>query len=245
MKTENIEGEEGLMPVKRLEAFEDNYIWVVEVGDQALVVDPGQADPVLDYLETSGKKLAAILLTHDHQDHVAGVDQLIEENPNTPVYGPQETGSYNSQTVQDGDQFTLLGDSFTVYLTAGHTPGHISYLSGERLFCGDALFSGGCGRVFTGDYQAQFDALQLFKTMEDSVQVYAGHEYTESNLAFAHSVQADNSVISKALEEVREKRARGEATLPSSLAFEKQVNVFLQAEDLETFKNLREKKDQF
>jgi len=123
-------------------------------------------------------------LTHDHEDHIGGVEEILATYSNTPVYGPKETNDLADYVVQDGDSFNLMGQGFEVFKTAGHTEEHISYLMGDDLFCGDALFSAGCGRVFTGDYQAQYDALQKFKQLNNSVKVYAAHEYTETNLRF-------------------------------------------------------------
>ena len=139
----------------------------------------------------------------------------------------------------------MLGQTVQVSLAAGHTHGHISFLMGNHLFCGDALFSAGCGRVFTGDYEAQYETLQKFKRLEDDVNIYAGHEYTETNLRFASDMQPDNEVVSKVLKEVRDLRAKGSPTLPTTIGREKEINLFLQAETLEDFIELRNARDIF
>lgn len=233
------------MKIKPIQAFEDNYIWLIEKEGRAAVVDPGEAAGVKDYLQENDLALAAVLLTHKHDDHTAGVDELVREYAGTPVYGPVECARWTSETVAEGDSFDLLGEPIEVMKTAGHTEEHISYLMEEHLFCGDALFYAGCGRVFTGDYQAQYDSLQLFSRLPDEVKVYAGHEYSLTNLEFAHSVAPDDDRIQKTLEEVRAMREKDQVTLPSTIGWEKEVNLFMQAEDVQAFKALRDQRDNF
>ncbi|WP_313468319.1 hydroxyacylglutathione hydrolase [Carnobacterium sp.] len=234
------------MNIYPIKAFSDNYIWMIEEGTEAVVVDPGEAEGVMDYLEEQQLNLTAILLTHNHEDHIGGVKEILAKYPDTPVYGPEETVPLANRIVQEGESFKLLGRNFQVIKTGGHTHGHISFLMGEKaLFCGDALFSAGCGRVFTGDYQAQYDALQKFKRLDDEIQVYAAHEYTQTNLHFAHSVQPSNKAISEALDQVNDLRAKEEPTLPSTIGREKKINLFLQAETSEDFVALRKARDDF
>lgn len=233
------------MNIHPVKAFSDNYIWVVEKDSKAIIVDPGEAEGVLAYLEENALDLEAILLTHNHDDHIGGVVGVLEEYIDTPIYGPDETSTIAIHIVKEGDSFELLGETFEVFKTAGHTKEHISYLMEDALFCGDALFSGGCGRVFTGDYQAQFDALQKFNELADDVKVYAAHEYTETNLRFAQSIEPDNQVIADALGEVKDLLADNQPTLPSTIQKEKEINLFLQADSLERFKELRDERDEF
>lgn len=233
------------MNIHPIKAFSDNYIWLIEKGLDAAVVDPGEAEEVLNYLEEKQLNAAAILLTHKHDDHVGGVETIQAHYPNVPVYGPKETGSLADHIVQEGDSFELLGQSFQVFKTAGHTEEHVSFLTKEALFCGDALFSGGCGRVFTGDYQAQYDALQKFNQLDDDVKVYAGHEYTQTNLRFAESIDPSNKSIAQALEQANELREAGKPTLPSTIGKEKEINLFLRAKTLEEFVELRQARDDF
>lgn len=233
------------MQVNFIEAFSDNYIWIIEEGNEAVVVDPGESEDFLQYLKEENKELKAILLTHEHDDHVGGVKDILAEYSDIPVFGPIETEHLADHVVQDGDTFELLGYSFKVFKTAGHSKEHISYLTEDALFCGDALFSGGCGRVFTGDYQAQYEALQLFKQLDDHVRVFAGHEYTQTNLRFAHSVQPSNQLISDALDRVNDSHAQDLPTLPSSIGKEKEINLFMQADTLEEFTELRKARDTF
>lgn len=233
------------MIIHPIKAFSDNYIWCMQAGHEAIVVDPGQAEVVLDYLEDHQLRLAAILITHQHEDHTGGVQEIAARHPECVVYGPQETQSLVNQVLEEGHTFHLLGQTIQVYETGGHTHGHISYLMGDHLFCGDTLFSAGCGRVFTGDYEAQYETLQKFKRLNDEINVYPGHEYTETNLRFAIHMQPDNANIAKALEEVQQWRAKGQPTLPTTMGREKEINLFLQAKTLADFITLRNARDHF
>ena len=233
------------MIIHPIKAFSDNYIWCIQEETDVVVVDPGKASVVLDYLEEKQLRLKAILLTHMHDDHIGGVREILESHPESLVYGPEETKGLVNSVVMEGDSFNLLGQTFQVYETGGHTHGHISFLMDTNLFCGDALFSAGCGRVFTGDYEAQYETLQTFKHLDDDVHVYAGHEYTETNLRFAYEIQPNNKKLSKSLEEVQELRAKGQPTLPSTIGREKEINLFMQAETLADFIELRNARDNF
>ncbi len=233
------------MKIHPIKAFSDNYIWCIETGTKAVIIDPGEAAGVLAHLEQNGLHLAAVLLTHNHGDHTGGVKEILAKYPETPVFGPEETAPLANRIVREGDSFELLGQTFQVLETGGHTHGHISYLAGGHLFCGDALFSAGCGRVFTGDYGAQFETLQKFKRLDGNIKVYPGHEYTEANLRFAQKMEPENEDISKALDEVRHLRAKGEPTLPTTIGREKKINLFLQAETLAEFIELRNARDKF
>lgn len=233
------------MNIYPIKAFSDNYIWCIQEGTEAVVVDPGEARGVLDYFGEKQLRLTAILLTHKHEDHTGGVKEILAKYPETPVYGPKETAPLADRFLQEGDSFSLLGQTFQVLETGGHTHGHISYIMGDILFCGDALFSAGCGRVFTGDYEAQFNTLQKFKRLDDDIKVYPGHEYTEINLRFAYEIEPDNKEISKALEEVRGQRAKGEPSLPLTIGREKKINLFLRVKTLEEFIELRKTRDNF
>lgn len=233
------------MDVNPVKAFSDNYIWVIEEGKDAVVVDPGESKGVLHYLEDKELTLQAILLTHEHDDHIGGVKDILKKFPETPVYGPEDTKNTADHVVREGDSFALLGHNFEVFKTSGHSREHISFLTGDSLFCGDALFSAGCGRVFTGDYQAQYDALQKFKRMDESIAVYAGHEYTKTNLQFSQSIEPENEHIRQVLDQVNDLREQGLPTLPSTIGKEKRINLFLMADTLEDFIELRKARDDF
>lgn len=229
------------MNINYIKAFEDNYIWTIEKDDKIIVVDPGDSAPVLNYLKN--KKLVAILLTHKHMDHVGGVPKL-KNKYDVKVYGPVETKEYNDVTLNEGDEFEILDESFKVILTAGHTEGHISYLMGDNLFCGDALFLAGCGRVFTKDYKKSYEGLLKLKNLDDDTKVYPAHEYSLANLEFAKSV-ISNYDLEKEYERVKKLREENKITLPSTIGKEKKINPFLLARNLEEFIIFRNKKDNF
>lgn len=229
------------MFINYIKAFDDNYIWTIEKDDKIIVVDPGEASPVINYLKD--KNLDYILLTHKHSDHVGGVAEL-KNKYGSKVYGPIETKEYNNVNLKDGDEFELLGENFKVILTGGHTKGHISYLMGDNLFCGDALFLAGCGRVFTKNYKASYDGLKRLKKLDDNTKVYAAHEYSINNLKFAKSV-ISNEDLDKEYEEVKNLRKENKITLPSTIGIEKKINPFFIAKDLDEFIDFRNKKDNF
>lgn len=233
------------MNVTPIKAFTDNYIWLIEADNQTVVVDPGESQAVLEYLADGPKTLTAILLTHSHDDHTGGVKALLNKYPQTPVFGPQETEAFATEIIAEGDVISLLGHDFKVLFTPGHTYGHISYLTDNALFPGDALFAGGCGRVFTKDYQAQFDTLQKFKALPDGTLVYAAHEYTVTNLKFAYSIQPTNGNIIDALVKTERLTASGFPSLPTTIGFERLINLFMQADTVEAFKKLRIARDSF
>lgn len=229
------------MFINYIKAFDDNYIWTIEKDDKIIVFDPGEASPVINYLKD--KNLDYILLTHKHSDHVGGVAEL-KNKYGSKVYGPIETKEYNNVNLKDGDEFELLGENFKVILTGGHTKGHISYLMGDNLFCGDALFLAGCGRVFTKNYKASYDGLRRLKKLDDNTKVYAAHEYSLNNLKFAKSV-ISNEDLDKEYEEVKNLRKEDKITLPSTIGIEKKINPFFIAKDLDEFIDFRNKKDNF
>ena len=229
------------MIINYIKAFNDNYIWTIEKDDKVLVVDPGDAAPVIDYLRD--KNLDYILLTHKHMDHVGGVEEL-KNKYGTKVYGPLETKEYNDITLSDGDEFELLGENFKVFLTGGHTEDHISYLVGDKLFCGDALFLAGCGIVFTKDYKKAYEGLNKLKDLDDDTYVFPAHEYSLANLKFARSV-ISNEDLDMEYERVKKLREEDKITLPSTIGKEKKINPFFLARDLDEFRQFRNKKDIF
>ncbi|MBS6534855.1 hydroxyacylglutathione hydrolase [Peptoniphilus harei] len=229
------------MNINFIKAFNDNYIWTIEKDGKVLVVDPGDAGPVIDYLKN--KKLDYIILTHKHMDHVGGVDEL-KIKYGAKVYGPRETSEYNDVTLKDGDVFDLLGEDFKVILTGGHTEDHISYLVDGNLFCGDALFLAGCGRVFTKDYKKSYEGLKKLKNLADDTVVYPAHEYSLANLEFAKSV-ISNEDLDREYERVKKLREKDEITLPTTIEKEKKINPFFLARDLDEFIEFRNKKDNF
>lgn len=210
-------------------AFEDNYIWVLRGArtDRVAVVDPGEAEPVLALLAREGLALAAILCTHHHGDHVGGVEALRAHAP-VPVYGPVRIAAVD-RPVRDGERVPLddLGVTLTVLEVPGHTRDHVAYAGEGLLFCGDTLFSAGCGRLFEGTPEQMHRSLSRLAALAPDTAVYCGHEYTVANLRFALAVEPDNRAARDHLAECERRRARGLPTLPSTLGLERCINPFL------------------
>lgn len=215
-------------------AFADNYIWALVRGGRCVVVDPGDAAPVIAFLEAQQLSLDAILVTHHHADHVGGVDQLRARWP-VPVFGPAaEAIACVTVPLRDGDAVTLtrvVDEPFRIIEVPGHTRGHIAYLSGDLLFCGDTLFAAGCGRLFEGTAQQMHQSLSRLAALPDSTRVYCTHEYTLSNLRFALAVDGDNSALVARSFTEQERRDCGEPTLPSTMALERATNPFLRCDN--------------
>lgn len=219
-----------------LPAFEDNYIWMLHDGEHAVVVDPGEAGPVQAALDAQRLTLAAILVTHHHGDHVGGVDAL---RPRLlgPVYGPRrESIPAPYVPLDDGDVVEVLGLRFEVIDVPGHTSGHIAYFhpGGEPtplLFCGDTLFSGGCGRLFEGTPQQMHTSLARLAALPGDTRVCCAHEYTLSNLRFAQAVEPGNAALAEYTAWCQAERAQRRPTLPSSIARERDVNPFLRCDE--------------
>ncbi|MCS3432502.1 hydroxyacylglutathione hydrolase [Klebsiella sp. BIGb0407] len=221
------------MKLTSISAFQDNYIWVLsDEEDKCVIVDPGEAAPVLSAIAQHQWQPVAILLTHHHRDHVGGVQQLKESYPELAIYGPAEIKIPGlTQIVKDGDNLQLLGHDFSVMATPGHTLGHVSYFSFPWLFCGDTLFSAGCGRLFEGTPDQMYESFQRINQLPPETIICCAHEYTESNVTFALSLLPEDEHINRFYKEVKALRAENKPTLPSTLAKERLVNVFLRTED--------------
>jgi hydroxyacylglutathione hydrolase len=212
-----------------LRAFKDNYIWTLRNERYAAVVDPGDAQPVLDYLRQERLELCAILATHHHPDHVGGVAALLAHHA-VPVYGPRgEPISTLTDPVGEGDlvQISQLGLRFGVLAIPGHTRAHIAYYGANSLFCGDTLFACGCGRLFEGTAQQMFASLAKLADLPDETLVYCGHEYTLANIDFAKAVEPDNEALAARAASDAEMRKHNRPTLPSTIGREKKTNPFL------------------
>lgn len=214
-------------------AFADNYIWLIRglPPDRVAIVDPGDADPVLAALEKQRLKPAAILCTHHHGDHVGGVEDILKQY-SIPVYGPaRERIPTVTHRLQEGDRVKLtdLGLEFDVLDVPGHTAGHIAYYGAGMLFCGDTMFSAGCGRLFEGTAEQMHASLSKFAALPESTQVYCGHEYTEANLRFALTIEPDNADARAYRDRARVQRAQNLPTLPSTIGLERRVNPFLRS----------------
>jgi hydroxyacylglutathione hydrolase len=230
-----------VIPIK---AFSDNYIWLIKDGNNAVLVDPGDAEPVLNYLSNNALCLKAILVTHKHHDHIGGIINIKERFPNINVYGPLNPSfNFKYTDVHEGDTIQIKGTNlhFNVLETPGHTNDHIVYYNEENLFCGDTLFGCGCGRLFEGTAEEMFNSLQKLKMLKPSTKVFCAHEYTMENIRFAKSIIKNNSLLSQRFHKDKLKLN----TLPTTMEVELTTNPFLLAENSEEFKRIRLKKDVF
>jgi hydroxyacylglutathione hydrolase len=229
-----------------LPAFADNYLWLLHDGTRAVVVDPGDAAPVERLLDELDLELAAILVTHHHADHIGGVERL-RPRLKGPVHGPAHeriAGPTGPTTLHvEGDAVEVLGLRFEVLEVPGHTAGHIAYVQRPQvhdsnvvreriersplLFCGDTLFSAGCGRLFEGTPAQMSASLAKLAALPPQTQVCCTHEYTLSNLRFAAAVEPFNTAVAEHTELCAALRAHGRPTLPSSIALELRINPFL------------------
>ncbi|TCL06667.1 hydroxyacylglutathione hydrolase [Sodalis ligni] len=243
-------------------AFQDNYIWLLYNNQQeSIIVDPGEAAPAVAALTERRLTLKGILLTHHHQDHVGGVADLVARY-HVPVYGPQETASKGADhIVGEGDRVNLLDLDFQILAFPGHTLGHIGFYSAPYLFCGDTVFSAGCGRLFEGTPRQMYESFQKVKRLPPDTLICAAHEYTLANLAFARSILPEDEPIAAYEREIRQLRSKNQASLPSTLQIEDKINLFLRCHDIDLqrkldphhtldeewriFALLREKKDHF
>jgi hydroxyacylglutathione hydrolase len=216
-------------------ALKDNYVWLLRRrgGVHCAVVDPGDASPVLDYLRSMSLQLTDILITHHHADHTAGISGLKQMFPGCRVYGPQHEAQRIEHRLSQGMKLNLaeLDLEFEVLDIPGHTLGHIAYYSGGHslLFCGDTLFSVGCGRLHEGTAEQMYASLRQLAGLPGGTAVYCGHEYTMKNIAFARQVEPHNGALWAFEQQALQLRATGRPTLPTRLCDELAVNPFLRA----------------
>lgn len=242
------------MKIITIPAFSDNYIWMLHNGQEAIVVDPGEAAQVINTLKQYKLQLAAILVTHHHSDHTAGVDELRAFLKNTcqnPVFGPaKENIPAPFQPLNASSTLNLLGLDIQVLDVPGHTAGHIAYYipaqttaNGQTieatLFPGDTLFSGGCGRLFEGTPAQMLASLDSLAALPASTKVYSAHEYTLSNLRFAAAVEPDNMDIKTYAAQCEQERAKNEPTLPSTIEQELKINPFLRSRKSSVIKSVQ------
>ncbi|MBB1333908.1 MULTISPECIES: hydroxyacylglutathione hydrolase [unclassified Pseudoalteromonas] len=232
-----------MVQVKAIKAFSDNYIWCLSdpTSSQAWVVDPGQAEPVLTYLNQAGLTLAGILVTHHHYDHTDGVAALCEKFAGIDVYGPHNSPFKGiTKPLMDADKITVLGTEFSIITTPGHTLDHICYLNPNLAFTGDTLFSGGCGRLFEGTAEQMQHSFDKLKKLPPECEIYCTHEYTQANLAFALAVEPSNRDLIEYAQWVDIQRQNNQITLPSTLALELKINPFMRTDITGILKRLPE-----
>ncbi len=216
------------MRLQPIPAFDDNYIWTLTADDGgSVIVDPGEAAPVLAAAD-AGLRPVAILLTHHHNDHIGGVDTLLARWPDLPVYAPEDPRiPQATHRVDDGDQLRIGPWTFAVIAVPGHTSTHIAFYGHGILFSGDTLFSLGCGRMFEGTPAQMLASLDRLAALPPATQICCGHEYTRSNAAFARAVEPDNAALQRRQQEIIAMRDAHRPTLPATLQDELACNPFL------------------
>ncbi len=221
-----------MITVNPIPAFTDNYIWAISDEQQSYfaIVDPGDAHPVLNFLKKKQGILAAILITHHHHDHVGGIAALLEAYPGTPVYGPAEENiPHRTTALQQDDNVVVpeINACFDIMHIPGHTAGHIAYYQRGTLFCGDTLFTNGCGRVFDGSLPALYHSLRKISQLPPQTLIYCAHEYTLDNIGFALWVEPDNLDLLQRREQTHALIDNNQPSVPSTLALELKTNPFL------------------
>lgn len=221
------------LQVEAIPAFRDNYIWAIHNSRDCVLVDPGEAGPPLDFLARRELRLAGLLLTHHHHDHIGGVDAILDRHP-APAWGSNDDRMpARSKAVREGNQAAVpeVGLAFSVLEVPAHTRSHIAFYGHGMLFCGDTLFSVGCGRLFEGTPRQMQASLDKLMELPGDTRFYCGHEYTLANCRFAVEVEPDNKDLRAWMREAERLRAEDRVTLPSTLELERAVNPFLRTRD--------------
>ncbi len=222
-----------MLNITPISAFSDNYIWLIDNGRQAVVVDQGDATPVLTYLQQHQLELVKVLVTHHHFDHVNGIAALRQQCPDIVVVAPANSPYKDADiSVCEGDKVTVLDHVFSVMTVPGHTLDHICYYSAEQqvLFSGDTLFAGGCGRLFEGTAQQMSDSLAKLSALPANTQVFCAHEYTLANLDFALSVDSQNQALIDRMQHCQLLRHNNLPTVPTTIDIELSTNPFLRCQ---------------
>ena len=231
------------LSIKPIKSFTDNYIWMIKKNKDVVVVDPGDAIPVLNFLKEKNLNLKSILITHKHADHIGGIEDLLSHYPNIKIYGPKNNFNF-IYTIVNNDELLKINElniEFRVIATPGHTLDHVVFADQDHLFCGDTLFGCGCGKLFEGSYSQMHSSLKALSKLPTSIKVYCAHEYTKKNIEFALTQDKDNQYLTD-----RKRNLIGkDITLPSTLGEELKTNPFLRSKDVKQFKELRQRKDNF
>jgi hydroxyacylglutathione hydrolase len=233
-----------MLKISHIQAYSDNYIWLIQTNEGNTLVDPGDASPVLDFIQREEIEIDDILITHHHFDHVGGL-QSLKPLIKGSIIGPESKNIDKlDYKVKDGELITTIGLEFSVIEIPGHTLDHIAFYSNtekEVLFCGDTIFSGGCGRVFEGTFQQMNNSINILSRLPNSTEIYCAHEYTLSNLAFAMQVEPHNGELNRYYEEVINMRKNDIATIPTTLNRELQINPFLRVSNASLRESISDK----
>lgn len=232
-----------MFKISAIPALSDNYIWALHNDLHATVVDPGEALPVLNFLDAQGLQLSSILCTHRHADHIGGIAEL-REVYSVPVYGRRHPNNpHITYDLRQGDHLWLevFGIDFSILEIPGHLNDHIAYVARGAVFCGDVLFGGGCGRHFEGSIAQLHDSLQRLGSLPNDTKVYCAHEYTEANLRFALACEPSNSDLKQRIEDTRKLRAEGQPSVPSTIGLERATNPFLRCNNAEILYTLQQR----
>lgn len=222
-------------------AFSNNYIWCIHDSKHAIIVDPGDASPVIKTLNEKQLTLTHILITHHHHDHIGGIKELKKTYPDVTVYGPQNPQIDGiDQRLEEGSNIALHNPNIDLKVmeTPGHTMDHIVFYNQQLLFCGDTLFSAGCGRMFEGTPDVFYRSLQKLAQLPEQIKVYCTHEYTLANLAFAAHVDPENTVLRDYQTWATTQREKNQITLPSNISEQKQINPFLRCNSQKIKQNI-------
>jgi len=238
-----------MLEVTLVPVLSDNYAYILQLGNDVAVLDPGEASPIIKKLEKLKLKPSIIFNTHHHNDHIAGNEE-IKNKYNCKIIGPKKEANKIKAldiAVDSSDAISFGNEDITIFNTPGHTLGHICFYfpKSKILFSGDTLFAMGCGRTFEGTSEQLFDAFKKFKALPEDTKVYCGHEYTFSNGAFCLSVDSENLELQQRMQDVNSLRNKGKPTVPTTIALEKKTNIFMRTESADEFQKYRDLKDNF
>ena len=238
-----------MLKISPINAFSDNYIWLIQTNEGNTLVDPGDSEPIISTIDKLGITIDDILITHHHFDHIGGNKEL-KKKYNLKVIGFEKDKERIPEidiTLKDKEIWKSNKFETKIYHIPGHTSGHICYhfFNQNILFTGDTLFSLGCGRIFEGSYEQMYNSLQVLKNLDKDTKIYCGHEYTLKNSEFCLAQDSNNNELLNKIKEIKEKIKQGKTSMPSTIGEELNCNIFLKSNDLENFKKLRDLKDNF
>ena len=249
--------------IKIIKSMKDNYIFSIEKNKKSWIIDPGEYQPVKEHLQENNISLAGVLITHHHYDHTGGLKQLTAENPNIKVIGSYlNKNEFINHKVKESDEVELTGIEMKLKVmeTPGHTLDHVCYYNNKYIFCGDTLFSGGCGKVFEGSYEQMAQSIKRIDKLNEKALIYCAHEYTIKNLEFNKTIEPKNIEIDKRIKQIEEEN--GNISIPTCLIQERKINPYLRYnkrelnqeikdlygehyEEIYYFKTIRKRKDNF